>query len=82
MKPVDHKEGYRYMILTEGNPPPIDNYGNITVEFENATIKNLTSGTKYSFSITTFVADGTRANPVKALSYTSKSCSYTVAKIL
>ncbi|XP_051885657.1 receptor-type tyrosine-protein phosphatase eta [Pristis pectinata] len=69
-KPMDYKEGYQYMILTEGNPAPTDNNENITVEVENATIKGLTSGTNYSFAITTLVADGTRSDSVKTFSYT------------
>ncbi|XP_069756731.1 receptor-type tyrosine-protein phosphatase eta-like isoform X2 [Narcine bancroftii] len=69
-QPMDYKEGYQYMILTEGNPAPTGNNGNITVRVENATIEGLTSGTDYSFSVTTLVADGTRADSVQISSYT------------
>ncbi|XP_078076609.1 receptor-type tyrosine-protein phosphatase eta [Mustelus asterias] len=69
-RPPDYKNGYQYMILTEGNPNPTGENGNITVRIENATIKGLTSGTKYDFTITTVTADGTRGDSVRKFSYT------------
>ncbi|XP_067902160.1 receptor-type tyrosine-protein phosphatase eta isoform X1 [Heterodontus francisci] len=69
-RPPDHKDGYQYMVLTEGNPAPIGGDGNITVRNDTATINGLTSGTKYNFTITTLAADGTRADSVMHSSYT------------
>ncbi|XP_059507901.1 receptor-type tyrosine-protein phosphatase eta isoform X2 [Stegostoma tigrinum] len=70
MLPSDHKEGYEYMVLTRGNPAPSGENENITVKSANATIKGLTSGTKYNFTVITLAADGTQSTEVMESNYT------------
>ncbi|XP_041054370.1 receptor-type tyrosine-protein phosphatase eta isoform X1 [Carcharodon carcharias] len=69
-RPPDYKDGYQYIVLTKRNTTPTGDYRNTTVRSENATIKELTSGTMYSFTITTLTADGTRGGPVIEFNYT------------
>ncbi|XP_072375045.1 receptor-type tyrosine-protein phosphatase eta isoform X1 [Scyliorhinus torazame] len=69
-RPPDYKEGYQFTVMTTGNPNPTGDNGNITVRSANATIKGLTSGTTYNFTITTLTADGTQGDSVMESSYT------------
>ncbi|XP_060695157.1 receptor-type tyrosine-protein phosphatase eta [Hemiscyllium ocellatum] len=69
-RPPDFKEEYEYVVLTKGNPAPLGDNGSITVSSENATVKGLTSGTEYNFTVITLAADGTRSDSVTISNYT------------
>lgn len=56
--------------MTEGSPAPTNGNGNKTTNDNNVTVEGLTSGTNYSFSVTTLAEDGTPAESVDIANYT------------
>lgn len=75
-EPQEYKEVYTYRVVTEGSPPPTNGNGNKTTNDNNVTVEGLTSGTNYSFSVTTLAEDGTPAESVDIANYTGNPLAF------